>query len=175
MADIAWSAYALAMFTPEERAAAAGVVPPDDFLKPPVGPIPQPLGPSAPLGAKGTVDADQMFADGFVYIGGKWVRSQGLTKDQASAALAGSSVVGPPKPTGATFTSGAIFGGGSVLGQQVPVAPPVLLPNWVGGRIGVIREPGGYRPESGGTPLFPKPLGKVENWMKVGVPSGWAE
>lgn len=163
MADIAWSAYALAMFTPEERAAAAAVVPPGDFLKPPVGPIPVGLPPAAPLlppaGALGRVDPDQMWADGFIYWNGQWVKGNA----DMSAPIAG----GAPKPTAASFTSASSFGGGSVLGVQVPSAPAVLLPSFVGGRVGTVRRSGGLRPESGGGPRIVKGIGPRPRWLGV--------
>lgn len=142
MADIAWSAYALAMFTPAERAAAASATyVPDE----PRRPLPPVLPPSPPLlpQSLGTIDPQQMFDDGFIYVAGQWVRP-----GSPEATVTG----GSPRPTAAAFQSASTFGGGSVLGTQVPVAPPVLLPSFVGGRVGVVRQSGGLRPESGGTP-----------------------
>lgn len=184
MADITWSAYALAMFTPEQRAAAAGVYEPPPGM--PLPPVPPPAGgvvapailyvglSTASLKSSTGLDpndpADQavLAEQGWTYQGGEWFKRGGASTSAGSGVVGGS-----PRPTAASFQSAAIFGGGSVLGYSVPVAPPVLLPQWVGGRIGVMRQPGGYRPESGGTPLFQKGIGKRENWMRVSVPSRW--
>lgn len=51
----------------------------------------------------------------------------------------------------ATVFSQAVIQGASVLGVTVPNAPPVLLPSFVGGRLGRVEIAGGMRPESGGT------------------------
>lgn len=161
MADIAWTAYALAMFTPEQLAAAAAgrTWVPDDGSKP----LPPPGLPPAPplyppVGSQGSIDPDQMFADGFVYVGGKWVRPDSQEAKVAS---------GGPKPTGASYASASSFGGGSVLGYSVPQAPAVLLPSFVGGRIGTVRRSGGLRPESGGTPRIVKGIGPRPRWLGV--------
>lgn len=187
MADISWSAYALAMFTPEQRAAAAGLAYVPEEPRVPLPPVPPPAGGvvSAPIVYVGLSTAhlrdstgldpndpsDQAVLNeqGWTFVGGEWFKRGGAS----TTGGAGNSPSGAPRPTGASFQSASSFGGGSVLGYSVPVAPPVLLPNWINGRIGVIRQPGGYRPESGGTPLFQKPIGKSENWMRVEVPSRW--
>lgn len=188
MADISWSAYALAMFTPEQRAAAAGVVP-DQPPVLPMPPVPPPAGGviGAPIIYVGLTtsslrnstgldpndpnDLAVLSEQGWTFSGGEWFKRGGAS----TSGGAGTGGAGSPRPTAASFVSASIYGGGSVLGYSVPIAPPVLLPNWIGGRIGVIREPGGYRPESGGTPLFQEPIGRVENWMRVSVPSSWRE
>lgn len=54
-------------------------------------------------------------------------------------------------------------GGGAILGYTVPVAPPVLLPSFVGGNLGAVRLGEGMRPESGGTErvIFGTPRGSA--------------
>lgn len=162
--DITWLPWAVQAFTEAQRAAAT--YDPDPLV--PIPPAPLPL--AAPLFAStGNLALVYTKERGWTTL--QIAESQGLTQiDEPGGAVAG----GGAKATAASYTSASSFGGGSVLGVQVPVAPAVLLPQWVGGRIGTIREPGGYRPESGGTPLFQKPIGKVENWMRV-YPRDWVE
>lgn len=159
MADISWSAYALAMFTPEQRAAAVNAVyePPDDV---------QPIPPPPPPATSGNIgflvqvgsrllnpnlpnELQLIHAAGWRYEGGRWIApgSQGVaaTPDQVAA--------GGSRPPGLSSVAPVSFiPGGSVLGTTVPTAPAVLLPSFVGGRLGVVRIGGGMRPESGGTP-----------------------
>jgi len=156
MADIAWSAYALAMFTEEQRAAAAGAVStfiPDEPRRPIAPPPPTPTGYVGGfivdgLNANIPSEAAEIFRRGWRFEGGRWI-APGNT---------GSAVVPPGDPGStmgrvgmATVTSTAVIPGGSVLGVTVPTAPPVLLPSFVGGRLGRVEIAGGMRPESGGT------------------------
>lgn len=157
MADISWSAYAIAMFTPEQRAAAAGAAAtfvPDE----PRRPIPPPL-PAAPSLAQGAIvdglDANdpaqlaQILAKGWIYEAGQWRK--------IPAGTIGTAVTPPgDPPVGgrvgmATVSTASVIQGASVLGSIVPYAPAVLLPSFVGGRLGRIEIAGGMRPESGGT------------------------
>lgn len=185
MADISWSAYALAMFTEEQRAAAAGAgstYVPDErpVVIPPVTgdstgvPVPLIVGRSTSelrvmtgLDPNNPADAAVLAEQGWTFQNGTWIKGQygASTSGGAGTYTAGS---------GSFNRSASLASSGTVLGYTVPAAAPVLLPAWVGGRIGVIREPGGYRPESGGTPLFQAPLGKMENWMRV-YPKQWIE
>lgn len=115
------------------------------------------LGPSLPLapvlGASvlGTVDPQQMFDDGFVYVNFQWVKAD---SPEAIAHIASTSPAaaggGGVRPGSLSVLS--VITPGSVLGYPVPSAPAVLLPSFVGGRLGEIREPGGMRPVSGGGP-----------------------
>lgn len=155
MADITWSAYALAMFTEEQRnaAAGAGTYVPDE----PRRPIPPPL-PAAPSLAQGAIvdglnanipsELAQLMARGWRYENGSWTK--------IPVGYPGTAVVPPgdPAPGGrvgmATVFTQAVIQGASVLGVTVPNAPPVLLPSFVGGRLGRVEIAGGMRPESGG-------------------------
>lgn len=159
MADIAWSAYALAMFTPEQRAAAVNAVyePVEDTR-----PIPPPAPPASAGGLGFLVQVGsrllnpnlpnelrEIMAAGWRYEGGKWIAPGSLgtvaTPDQVLAQTGGRIGLSSVAPV-------SFIPGGSVLGTQVPVAPAVLLPSFVGGRLGTVRIGGGMRPESGGTP-----------------------
>jgi len=182
VADIAWSAYALAMFTPEQRAAAVNAVyePPDDLQ-----PIPPPPAPSRPVGGLGALvqvgsrlldankpgELQEIYAAGWRYEGGRWIApgSPGVaaTPDQVLASTGGRVGLSSVAPL-------SFIPGGSVLGSVVPAAPAVLLPSFVGGRTGTIRMGGGMRAESGGTPkrvvmgpgtaVLPQVRMGVENW-----------
>lgn len=150
MAQITWTEEALRMFTQEQRDAAAGSpapqwVPPEiDYAS---GDFALPVSGGSRDPNLGRVDPDQMFADGFVYVGGKWVRA-----DSAEARTAGQpQATGGPRPGLASVSALAFIPGGSVLGYQVPTAPPVLLPSFVGGRLGQVSIGQGMRPQSGGT------------------------
>jgi len=180
VADVSWSAYALAMFTPEQRAAAVNAVyePPDDLK-----PIPPPV-PPASAGSIGFLvqvgsrllnpnkpgELAEIHAAGWRYEGGRWIApgaaGVAATPDQVAATggRVGLSSVAPV----------SFIPGGSVLGTSVPLAPPVLLPSFVGGRLGDIRMGGGMRPDAGGTPkrivmgpgrsAFPAIRMGVANW-----------
>lgn len=143
------------MFTEEERAAAAGVAfVPDEQ---PSRPIPPGL-PAAPSLAQGAIvdglDANdprqqaELFARGWRFEAGTWRK--------IPVGSVGTAVVPPgdPAPSGrvgmATVFSQSVIQGASVLGVTVPNAPPVLLPSFVGGRLGRVEIAGGMRPESGG-------------------------
>lgn len=159
MADITWSAYALAMFTPEQRAAAVNATyEPVDY----VAPIPPPPAPATAGGLGFLVqvgsrllnpnlpnELKEITAAGWRYEGGRWIAPGALgtaaTPDQVLAQTGGRIGLSSVAPV-------SFIPGGSVLGTQVPVAPSVLLPSFVGGRLGVVRIGGGMRPESGGTP-----------------------
>lgn len=151
----------MAMFTEEQRAAAvAAVYEPPEILRP----IPPPAGPAAPsLAASALIQVGgrlldpnkpgeqaEIFAAGWRFEAGRWIAPGSLgqvaTPDQAAR-------VGASRPSSiSSVPSASSVQGGSVLGTTVPVAPPVLLPSFVGGRIGVVRIGGGMRPESGGHP-----------------------
>jgi len=185
MADITWSAYALAMFTPEQLAAAVGATstyePPEEVvvLPPPSGgsasgPVPTIIGRTTTqliaefgLNPNNPADLAVLSEQGWTFSNGTWVKG---TYGASTSGGAGTYNAG----SGSFGRSASLASSGTVLGYSIPAAAPVLLPAWVGGRIGVIREPGGYRPESGGTPLFQPALGKMENWMKV-YPKQWIE
>lgn len=182
VADISWSAYALAMFTPEQRAAAvAATYEPQE----PVTPIPPPAPPANYGGGLGFLvqvgsrlldpnkpgELNEIMAAGWRYEAGQWIgpggSGQAKTADQAAASQPGRAGL-------SSVASVSFVPGGAVLGTQVPVAPPVLLPSFVGGRMGAIRIGGGMRPESGGTPVrivmgpgsevFPRIRMGVMNW-----------
>lgn len=152
MADISWSAYALAMFTPEQRAAAvAAAYEPPDTSRP--IPVPQPRLPvesssSSPipgLDPNNPADIRAIFAAGWRYEGGRWLNgSLGVTANPDGMVNSG-------RPAGAFFQVASVIPGGSVLGYQVPTAPAVLLPSFVGGRLGRVSLGEGLRPESGGS------------------------
>jgi len=151
VADITWSAYALAMFTPEERAAAAAVTyePPDNSTPiPPGGPrLPVESSGSSPipgLNPNNPADLQRIMAAGWRYDGGRWLNG-------SLGVLANPDGVSAGRPSGAFFQTAAVIPGGSVLGYTVPTAPAVLLPSFVGGRLGALRMGEGLRPESGGT------------------------
>lgn len=162
MADIAWSAYALAMFTPEQRAAAVQAIPEDPPglpPKPPVLPVTPPVGTQLGLrvgfdlaammartGLNPNVASDlqQLTAAGWHFEGGLWFNG-GLSASGVQGGTPNSVPAGP-----VAFVSAAAIPSGSVLGYTVPVAPAVLLPSWVGGRLGVVTMGAGMRPESGG-------------------------
>lgn len=146
MADVSWSAYALAMFTPEQRAAAvnAAYEPPDTSR--PIPPTPPttvntPQVRVAGLDPNDPRQAGQLYAMGWRFESGRWFQ---LTP--------GSSGI-PADPDGlrgrvglASVASASSVGGGAVLGYTVPLAPPVLLPSYVGGRIGQVVIGAGTRP-----------------------------
>jgi len=158
LADITWTAYALAMFTPEQLQAAVNAQPDEEPI---LRPLPPPPAPATSTGAVvgGRVIIDGMsydpntpqqlqyiYSKGWRYEGGRWIAPGSLgtvaTPDQD-----------PSRPPGlASIPSASTVAGASVLGTTVPSAPPVLLPSFVGGRIGVVRMGGGMRPESGGNP-----------------------
>lgn len=102
-----------------------------------------PVVPGPSTSNTGTIDPQQMFDDGFVYINGKWVRSMGAAADALAASA------GRPPGMSSVLPVQSIQGG-SVLGTQVPVAPAVLLPSFVGGRVGTVTFGKGMRPQSGG-------------------------
>lgn len=159
MADITWTAYALAMFTEEQRAAAVNATyePPDSLT---------PIPPPAPPATTGTIgylvqvgsrlldpnkpnELQEIHAAGWRYEGGRWIApgSAGVaaTPDQVAAQTGGRVGLSSVAPQ-------SFIPGGSVLGTQVPLAPAVLLPSFVGGRLGVVRIGGGMRADAGGTP-----------------------
>lgn len=168
MADISWSAYALAMFTPEQREAAVNAQPdPGTTAIVPLPPINYgvPVIPSGDPGSGtrvtiGTTSYDTnnpihlriIYDLGWSYFAGQWrpPSAPGIpqTIDQIVQS-GGALVAGVSTVVSASFTQGM-----SVLGTTVPNAPPVLLPSWVGGRVGVIRIGEGMRPESGGEERF---------------------
>lgn len=167
MADISWTAYALAMFTPEERAAAVDTRPlPPEPLSLPLPPINYgiPVIPSGDPGSGsrvtvGTVSYDTnnplhlriLYDLGWYFFQGSWVPPIGTMPRTVDEARAGGFV--RPSSLSAVPTA-SFFQGMTVLGQVVPVAAPVLLPLWVGGIVGFIRMGEGMRPESGGEERF---------------------
>lgn len=185
MADIAWSAYALAMFTPEQRAAAiAGgstFVPDEqDEVLPPVtntlttnglqvigGRSTSQLMAETGLNPNNPADAAVLGEQGWTYVGGQWIK-QGGASTSGGAGSAGTYHAGS-----ASFaTSASQSSSGTVLGYIVPAAAPVLLPSFVGGRIGVVRRSGGLRPASGGRPRIIKTNGPQYAWNRVVLPNG---
>jgi len=149
VAQIVWSLTGLSNFSPEERECAVQGGVWDRTTS--TCSFAQPLPPSDPLApdvaSLGSVDPDQMFADGFVYVAGKWVRF-----DSPEARGVVGAVIGGGAPRSASVIPTA-FSGGSVLGFEVPAAPSVVLPSFVGGALGNVRMGGGLRPASGGTPV----------------------
>jgi len=137
MADISWSAYALAMFTPEQRAAAVQAIPEDPPglpPKPPVVPVTPPVGTQLGLkvgfdlpammartGLNPNVPAElaQLTAAGWHFEGGLWFNG-GLS---ASGVQGGTPNAVPAGPV--AFVSATAIPSGSVLGYTVPVAPAV--------------------------------------------------
>jgi len=145
VADIAWSIFASSNFSPEELdcAVAGGMW--DRASS--TCTYPRPIPPAAPLypvtssgGSLGSVDPQQMFDDGFVYVNGAWVKADSPEARQ-----------GPGQPK--VLDVMAVVSSGSVLGYDVPAAAPVALPSFVGGALGAVRIGGGMRPQSGGTPV----------------------
>lgn len=182
MADIAWSAYALAMFTPEQRAAAVSATyePPDDVT--PIPPPPPPANFGGGLGFLVQVgtrlldpnkpnELQAIMAAGYRYESGRWIGpgAAGVAATADQAAASGGTRVGLSSVAPVSFIPG-----GSVLGTQVPLAPAVLLPSFVGGRTGEIRMAGGMRPASGGTPkrIVMGPGSGVLPQVRMGV-SNW--
>lgn len=153
MADIAWTAYALAMFSDEQRQAAieGRSFVPDEPRRPlPPPPAPPPTGYVGGfivdgLNANDPAQAAELYSRGWRFENGRWTKLQvgdlGRVVDPDGLGRVGLSAV----------QSAAVIGGGSVLGYSVPVAPPVLLPSFIGGRLGRVEIAGGMRPESGGT------------------------
>lgn len=183
MADITWSAYALAMFTPQQRAAAVNAVyEPPEILQP-LPPPPTPPQGGSTIGFLVQVggrllnpnipgELQAIHAAGWRYEAGQWIApgspGRAATPDQVAAG-------GGVRPSSlSSVSSASAVQGASVLGTTVPFAPPVLLPSFVGGRMGVIRIGGGMRPEAGGTPkrivmgpgssVFPAIRMGVTNW-----------
>lgn len=176
MADITWSAYALAMFTPEERAAAvAATIVPEDTSRPlppgtPIPPVQATIGVNAlsPVPGLDPNTADgiaKLWALGWRYEGGVWIAagSPGVvaTPDEVARSNGGRA------PGLSSVTSASTFATGSVLGVQVPAAPPALLPSWVGGAVGHVVRSGGTRPESGGVLRIIKGEGHKYSWTRV--------
>lgn len=180
MADIAWSAYALAMFTPEERAAAVNAVPEDPparIIATPV--VTQPNVTSTGLGLRITgpgipasgydpnkpSELQALYALGWRFEAGKWIApgstGQVATPDQVAQQTSSKG------PGLSSVTGVSTFGSGSVLGVSVPAAPAVMLPTWVGGAIGHIIRSGGTRPESGGMLRIIKGEGHKYAWTKI--------
>lgn len=165
VADITWSAYALAMFTPEERAAAVAAVyePPEDIrpippVVPSAGQISSGLGiritgpgiPASGYDPNKPSELKELHRLGWRFEAGRWIPpgALGLAADSDGAIAAS----GARPPGVSSVISASTVQGASVLGSIVPFAPPVLLPSFVGGRVGVVRIGGGMRPESGGNP-----------------------
>lgn len=148
MADITWSIFANANFSPEELECAqnGGTWNRADQTCTVARPLPpaEPLLPA--VGSQGTVDPQQMQDDGFVYIGGQWVRWDSA----AARGLGVTSASSGGRPASASVLPG--IASGSVLGYDIPAASPVALPSFVGGLLGVVRLGGGMRPASGGDP-----------------------
>lgn len=144
------------MFTPEQRAAAVNAV--YEPVDPPARPIPpQPIlpgirdsagySPIPGLDPNRPADLQQIMAAGWRYEGGRWLNGSlgvAANPDGLPPAQAG-------RPAGAFFATAAVIPGGSVLGYTIPTAPPVLLPSFVGGRLGRVSLGEGLRPESGGS------------------------
>jgi hypothetical protein len=165
IADITWSNVGLQFSEAERAAAVAGTTlpPGDQYINLPIIP---PVVPILSDGYNtGRVDPDQMFADGFQYVGGRWVRNADVPAALESQRIAAGGG-GAGRPATATIQSTQTVGG-TVLGTQVPTAPPNILPSWVGGRLGVVRRSGGMRPESGGTPRIVKGIGPRPRWLQV--------
>lgn len=170
MAQITWSVFAAQNFTPEQLECASRGGSWDRIAQ--SCSFAQPLPPADPLlprvSTTGTIDPDQMFADGFVYVNGKWVRWDSA---EARGLSTPTSVAGGGRPGSASVLT--VMSSGSVLGYDVPAAAAVALPSFVGGRLGTVRIGGGMRPASGGTPkrvvmgpanILPQVRMGVENW-----------
>lgn len=155
MANVSWTGAGAANRSPEELDCAIAGGTWDNIAKrcilpfapiEPVIPVNPPIG-GGSVQQTGTIDPDQMFADGFVYINGRWVLA-----DSRDAIDYANQQSGTGRPPGMSSVMPMSFvQGGSVLGVQVPVAPAVLLPSYVDGRIGRLELASGLRPESGGT------------------------
>lgn len=155
MADITWSAYGLAMFTPEQRAAAAGVpfVPADNeplIIRPPANPVVQSVGGPRVEGLNPNIPTElaEIHRRGWRFIGGTWLKNPilgAVVDPEANSNSPAGGRVGM-----ASFTPQVFIPGGSVLGNTVPLAPAVLLPSFVGGRTGRVSLGEGLRPASGG-------------------------
>lgn len=181
MADVSWSAYALAMFTPEQRAAAvAAAYEPPEYLSPipptdPPGYVPLPPGSPTIRVTIGGLSYDPntpgqlaiIHAAGYRFESGRWIEPGALgvaaSPDALQASTGGRIGLSSVAPV-------SFIPGGSVLGTSVPLAPPVLLPSFVGGRLGVVRIGGGMRAESGGTPrrVVMGPGGSVLPQVRMG-------
>lgn len=151
MAYIEWSVFAAQNFTPEQLDCASRggtwdrVAQSCTFAQP--LPPSEPLLPPSSIQSSGSVDPDQMFADGFVYVSGRWVR---WDSPEARGAGQAAQPSGGARPGSVSVL--AVIPSGSVLGYDVPAAAPVALPSFVGGLMGTVRLGGGMRPSSGGTP-----------------------
>lgn len=146
MADVTWSAYALAMFTEEQRAAAvnAAYEPPETSR--PIPPAPPttvnvPTLRVAGLNPNDPKDLGKLYEMGWRFEAGQWYQ---LTPGNPGT---------PADPDGlrgrvglSSVQGASSVGGGAVLGYTVPMAPPVLLPSYVGGRIGQVVIGAGTRP-----------------------------
>lgn len=141
----------MAQFTPEERECAVQGGTWDRGTQTCI--VARPLPPALPLlppsaSSAGSIDPEQMFADGFVYVAGEWVRW-----DSPQARGVGQLAPGVAGGVKVLASVVASISSGSVLGYDVPAAAAVALPSFVGGAMGVIRMGGGMRPASGGTPV----------------------
>lgn len=183
MADVTWSAYALAMFTPEQRAAAMNVggdqlteggtggrpITVGSSLNPVYSGLPQIVtGPGIPasgLNPNNPSEAAQLYALGWTFQQGAWRAPASPGVAQTPTQVLASSGGRAPGLSAVQSVSG--IGGGSVLGSTVPAAPAVMLPSWVGGRIGHVVRSGGTRPESGGQPRIIKGEGHKYPWTNV--------
>lgn len=185
MADVGWSAYALAMFTPEQLRAAAGGFENDSsgavtyepidentyYIKPAAvntGLGLRITGPGIPVGGydPNVPAEDKKLRElGWRFEAGKWIAPGSLG---TAATADGVAVSSGNKGVGvSSVVSVSTIAGSSVLGVTVPGAPPVLLPRWVGGAIGHVVRSGGTRPESGGTLRIIKGEGHKYSWTRV--------
>lgn len=183
MADIAWTGYALQMFTAEQREAATqGLPDPTGNLGGPIPVVPPTVsggsstglpiritGPGIPASGydpNNPTDLNKLWELGWRFEAGRWIApgSPGVpaTPDQVLASSGGRA---PGSLASVSVVSS--IAGGSVLGVTVPGAPAVALPSWVGGRIGHVVRSGGTRPESGGQLRIVKGEGHKYPWTNV--------
>lgn len=159
MANIIWSPGALSTFSPEELACAAAGGSWDRATQhctyPPMNPLP-PAPPLLPPGSGGGGPANQSDPQVCTLEKGWWLQSLALMDGLTIIPVDANGQCNPPglggRPPGLSAPVPVLPGPGGLPGYGVPPAPGVLLPSFVGGNLGEVRDPGGMRPVSGGRP-----------------------